>query len=158
MSLSDLYQEIILDHYKNPRNYGDMDEPHVHAEDNNPSCGDELELSFNLNEDQDTVEELKFEGQGCAISMASASLMSDKIEGMTLDEIEELHDRFETMLTDEETDAEELSDELGDLVALEGVIKFPIRIKCASLAWDTLHKGLEALEEDGIPARVIQNE
>jgi len=158
VSLSDLYQEIILDHYKNPRNYGEINDPHVYAEDNNPSCGDELELSLILNEEEDTVEDVKFTGEGCAISMASASLMSDRVEGKTLEEIQELSDRFETMLTDDDRDPEELSDELGDLVSLKGVIKFPIRIKCASLSWDTLHKGLDALEEQGVPARVVQND
>lgn len=158
MSLSDLYQEIILDHYKNPRNFGEIEDPHVYAEDNNPSCGDELNISLELSDDQQTVEKVKFSGQGCAISMASASLMSDRIEGKTLDEIEEVHQQFKDMITDDEAEPEELSDELGDMVSLKGVIKFPIRIKCASLSWDTLEKGLDALEDQGIPARVVQNE
>jgi len=157
VSLSDLYQEIILDHYKNPRNFGEIDDPHVYAEDNNPSCGDELDISLMLSEDEQTVEEVKFSGEGCAISMASASLMSDRIEGKTLDEIDELHERFQDMITDDDSDPEELSDELGDMVSLKGVIKFPIRIKCASLSWETLEKGLNALEEQGVPARVVQN-
>lgn len=158
MSLSDLYQDIILDHYKNPRNFGEIDDPHIYAEDNNPSCGDELNISLVLGDDEQTVEEVKFSGEGCAISMASASLMSDRIEGKTLEEIDELHECFQNMITDDDAEPEELSDELGDMVSLKGVIKFPIRIKCASLSWDTLEKGLEALDEQGIPVRVVQND
>ena len=157
MSLSDLYQEIILDHYKNPRNYGEIEDAHVHAEDNNPSCGDELQIDLILGEDEDSIEEIKFSGQGCAISMASASLMSDRIEGKSLEEVEDLRETFKAMITSDD-EPEDLQDELGDLVSLKGVIKFPIRVKCANLSWNTLKKGLDALEEEGVPARVVQNE
>ncbi len=157
MSLSDLYQDIILDHYKNPRKYGEIEEPHVHAEDNNPSCGDDIELDILLDEDQETIEQIRFGGQGCAISMASGSLMADRIEGMSLSEVRDLRERFTEMVTNYEEDVEP-DEELGDMVSLRGVIKFPVRVKCASLAWDTLTKGLEALEEQGAPARAVPNE
>lgn len=157
MSLSDLYQDIILDHYKNPRKYGEIEEPHVHAEDNNPSCGDDIELDILLDEDQETIEQIRFGGQGCAISMASGSLMADRIEGMSLGEVRDLQERFTEMVTNYEEDVEP-DEELGDMVSLRGVIKFPVRVKCASLAWDTLTKGLEALEEQGVPARAVPNE
>lgn len=158
MSLSDLYQEIILDHYKNPRNYGDMDDPDLHAEDNNPSCGDELEVNVQFDEDEEVLEEVTFTGQGCAISMASASLMSDRIEGKPAEDVETLRKKFKAMITSDDKDPEDLKQELGDLVSLKGVIKFPIRIKCANLPWNTLKKGFEAWEEDGLPVNIIQNE
>lgn len=157
MSLSDLYQDIILDHYKNPRNYGEIDNPDVYAEDNNPSCGDEIEIHLKLDESGDRIDEIKFSGQGCAISMASGSLMSDRLEGKSLEEVEELRDKFKSMITSDD-DEQDFREELGDLVSLKGVIKFPIRIKCANLSWDTLEKGLEALREEGPPVRVIQND
>lgn len=157
MSLSDLYQEIILDHYKNPRKYGEMEDPDVYAEDNNPSCGDELEISLKLDDAQQSIEEVRFSGEGCAISMASGSLMSDRIEGKSLEEVRELRDKFKQMITSDEEDPDRDS-ELGDLVSLKGVIKFPIRVKCANLSWNTLQKGLDALEEQGVTARVVQNE
>jgi nitrogen fixation NifU-like protein len=159
VSLSDLYQEIILDHYKNPRNYGDMDEPDIHVEDNNPSCGDELEVNVKLDEDGEVIEDISFTGEGCAISMASASLMSDRLEGKTVEDAEELRDRFKSMITsDKDEDLEDLKEELGDLVSLKGVIKFPIRVKCANLSWNTFKKGMDAKEEDGLPVNIIQNE
>lgn len=158
MSLSDLYQEIILDHYKNPRNYGDMDEPDVHVEDNNPSCGDELEVNLKLDESGDVIEDISFTGQGCAISMASASLMSDRLEGKTVEDAEALRERFKNMITSDEEDLEVLKDELGDLVSLKGVIKFPIRVKCANLSWNTFKKGIDAKNEDGLPVNIVQNE
>jgi nitrogen fixation NifU-like protein len=159
VSLSDLYQEIILDHYKNPRNYGDMDEPDIHVEDNNPSCGDELEVNVKLDEDGEVIEDISFTGEGCAISMASASLMSDRLEGKTVEDAEQLRDRFKSMITsDKDEDLEDLKEELGDLVSLKGVIKFPIRVKCANLSWNTFKKGMDAKEEDGLPVNIIQNE
>jgi nitrogen fixation NifU-like protein len=158
VSLSDLYQEIILDHYKNPRNYGDMDEPDVHVEDNNPSCGDELEVNVKFDESGDVIEDISFTGEGCAISMASASLMSDRLEGKSVEDAEALRERFKSMITSDEEDLEDLKKELGDLVSLKGVIKFPIRVKCANLSWNTFKKGLDAKEEDGLPVNIVQNE
>ncbi len=158
MSLSDLYQEIILDHYKNPRNYGEMDDAHIHVEDNNPSCGDELEVNVRLDEDEEVIEDISFTGEGCAISMASASLMSDRLEGKSIEDAEELRERFKSMITSDEEDLEDLKQELGDLVSLKGVIKFPIRVKCANLSWNTFKKGLDAKDEDGLPVNIVQNE
>lgn len=157
MSLSDLYQEIILDHYKNPRHFGELEDPDLYAEDNNPSCGDELQVEIDLDASEGSVEDVRFSGQGCAISMASGSLMSDRIAGQSLDSVRELREKFKRMLTSDDAE-EDLDEELGDLVSLKGVIKFPIRIKCANLAWNTLGKALEAYEEQGIPARVVQND
>ncbi len=160
MSLSDLYQEIILDHYKNPRNYGDMDDPQLHVEDNNPSCGDKLEVNVSFDESGEVIEDISFTGEGCAISMASASLMSDRIEGKSVEYAEDLRERFKSMITadDNEQNMEELKEELGDLVSLKGVIKFPIRIKCANLSWNTFKKGLDAKDEEGLPVNIVQNE
>jgi nitrogen fixation NifU-like protein len=159
VSLSDLYQEIILDHYKNPRNYGDIDDPDMHVEDNNPSCGDELEVNVKFDEDEQVIDDISFTGEGCAISMASASLMSDRLEGKSIEDAEDLRERFKSMITadDGEQDIDELKDELGDLVSLKGVIKFPIRVKCANLAWNTFKKGLNAKDEKGLPVNIVQN-
>lgn len=157
MSLSDLYQDIILDHYKNPRDYGEMDDPDIYVEDNNPSCGDDLQLNLKLGDDGETIENVSFTGQGCAISMASASLMADRIEGKTIDEAQELRNKFKTMITSDDN-PEDLKEDLGDLVSLKGVIKFPIRVKCANLSWNTFKKGLDARDEDGLPVRIVQNE
>jgi len=158
VSLSDLYQEVILDHYKNPRNYGEMDEPDMHVEDNNPSCGDELEINVKFDESGNVLEDISFTGQGCAISMASASLMSDRLEGKNIEDAEELRENFKAMITSDDEDLEALKDELGDLVSLKGVIKFPIRVKCANLSCNTLKKVLNEKDENGLPVTIVQNE
>jgi len=142
MSLDDLYQKIILDHYKNPRGEGEIKKPDARAHDNNPSCGDELELFLKLNAGQ--IEEVRFKGEGCAISMASASLMTRQLEEKTVEQALDMREKFKNMITSDSSDTDDQSgDELGDLVALKGVIKFPIRVKCASLPWDALRKALE---------------
>lgn len=158
MSLSDLYQEIILDHYKNPRHFGELEDPDLYAEDNNPSCGDELQVEIDLSGDEQTVRDVRFSGQGCAISMASGSLMADRITGQSVDSVRRLREQFKAMITSDDDAEDELRDELGDLVSLKGVIKFPIRIKCADLAWNTLQKALDAYDEQGLPVRVVQND
>ncbi len=141
MSLDDLYQEIILDHYKNPRGEGKIDNPDAQARDSNPSCGDELELYLKLNGER--IEKVKFQGEGCAISMSAASLMVQKLEGKTVTEAFDLLEKFKKMITSESPGTEKLREKLGDLIALKGVTKFPIRVKCASLPWDTLQRALE---------------
>lgn len=145
MSLEELYREVILDHYRNPRNRAKLDAPDATAEGVNPLCGDEvfLELAF----DNGTVADVSITGQGCSISQSSASMMSEAIKGKSRAEIEELTTRFRTMM-DLESDEQVALDPahpgavLGDLEALQGVRKYPVRIKCANLAWTTLSEAL----------------
>jgi len=152
--LDDLYKEIILDHYRNPRNRGELDSPPAHrTEGFNPLCGDEVTITFELS--NDSVSELRIAGQGCSISQASASMMSAAVKGKSLEEVRELTRQFKSMMSIHgEEIGSEASDltpkavfELGDLEALRGVVKFPVRIKCATLSWNTLLTGLGELEE-----------
>ena len=158
--LEDLYREIILDHYRSPRNRGELSVPPAHkAEGFNPLCGDEVVLFVEF--ENGTVKDVKTAGQGCSISQASTSMMSSAIKGKELDEIRRLIAAFKAMMSIHESklegesaageDLEErLADvRLGDLEALQGVVKFPVRIKCATLAWNTLQ---QALEEAAQPA------
>lgn len=143
--LEDLYREIILDHYRTPRNRGELETPPAHrAEGHNPLCGDEITV-FALVENGILVD-VKVSGQGCSISQSSASMMSQAIKGKSLDEIRALVHRFKVMMSiEEDADDSPASDvKLGDLEALQGVVKFPVRIKCATLAWNTL---IDALAE-----------
>ena len=147
MALEELYREVILDHYRNPRNKGHLDTPDASAEGVNPLCGDEIhvELSF----DGDSVSEVAVSGQGCSISQSSASMMTEAIKGKSRAEITELIGRFRQMMSIEEGDDAGLDPErpgsvLGDIEALQGVRQYPVRIKCANLGWTTL---MEALEE-----------
>jgi nitrogen fixation NifU-like protein len=139
LSLEELYKEVILDHYRSPRNKGRLDPHDVSLERNNPLCGDEIELFLRFN--GDSVEAIAFEGKGCSISQASASMMTEKIKGLTIKDATALAESIKRMMAgEEEGDAQAL----GDLVSLKGVVKYPVRIKCALLSWNTL---LEALEE-----------
>lgn len=137
MMLNDLYQEVILDHYHHPCNFGKLEEADVIVADNNPLCGDEIELFLNFNNGE--VKEVSFAGRGCAISQASASMMTEKIKGLALGEIEDFLDKFKAMMR-----GEEVAGDFGELEALQGVLKFPVRIKCALLAWNILQKALQA--------------
>lgn len=138
MSMRELYQEMIVDHGKQPRNFGKLDQAnHTHAG-HNPLCGDRL-IIF-INEKNGTIEEIKFEGTGCAISMASASLMTERVKGKTLQEFTQLFDAFHQLVTEGETTQEVL---LGKLSAFSGVAEFPVRVKCATLAWHTLKAALQ---------------
>lgn len=141
LSLEDLYKEVILDHYRAPRNKGHLDPHDVALERNNPLCGDEIELFLKF--DGDTVNGIAFEGKGCSISQASASMMTEKIKGLDAKEAASVAQSIKRMMAGEE---EGDADSLGDLVALKGVVKYPVRIKCALLGWNTL---LEGLEEGG---------
>ncbi len=144
MSVEELYREVILDHYRNPRHPGTLPAADAHAEGQNPLCGDEIAIDLAF--DGDTVADVAISGQGCSISQASASMMSNAIKGKTRADIEDLMHRFKRMMDIEEGDPGLDPDRpgavLGDLEALQGVRKFPVRIKCADLPWTTL---LEAL-------------
>jgi nitrogen fixation protein NifU and related proteins len=143
--LEDLYREIILDHYRTPRNRGELPPPAAHAVGHNPLCGDEIDVYLQV--EGDTVTDVKVGGQGCSISQSSASMMSQAVKGHSVAEVRALVRRFKGMMSIEEQapDDEQLPDEeikLGDLEALQGVVKFPVRIKCATLAWNTLTEAL----------------
>jgi nitrogen fixation NifU-like protein len=145
--LEDLYREIILDHYRTPRNRGELAPPAVRAEGHNPLCGDEIQVYLDVADG--VVKDIKVAGQGCSISQSSASMMSQAVKGKSLDEVRALVRRFKGMMSvEEEPDAEAEAAaqavKLGDLEALQGVVKFPVRIKCATLAWNTL---LQAMSE-----------
>ena len=131
--LNDLYQEVILDHNRRPRNFHVLADASHRAEGYNPLCGDRLTLYLRV--DGGVVRDVSFEGAGCAISKASASLMTDAVKGKTVGEAQALFDRFHRMVT---TPPEEPVEDLGKLSALAGVREFPVRVKCASLAWHTL--------------------
>jgi len=149
MSLEDLYREVILDHYRNPRNKGHLDHPDSVAEGVNPLCGDEITIELRF--DGEVVAAIAVAGQGCSISQSSASMMSEAIKGKTRAEIETMTRQFRDMMSldgeaDIGIDPERPGAVLGDLEALQGVRKYPVRIKCASLGWNVL---LDALGGDG---------
>jgi nitrogen fixation NifU-like protein len=137
--LSELYQEVILDHNKRPRNYGTLADANRVARGHNPLCGDKLTVLAQV--DDGVIRDIKFEGSGCAISKASASLMTDAVKGRRVDEALVLFERFHEMVTTPmETDVDR--DAMGKLGVLAGVREFPVRVKCASLAWHTLKAAL----------------
>ena len=154
--LEDLYREIILDHYRNPRNRGELPTPPAHrVEGFNPLCGDEIVVYLEL-DDEGRVGDIRIGGQGCSISQSSASMMSAAVKGKTLAEVRDLTRAFKAMMSiheqeiggDGEADDDGAAEEapevrLGDLEALRGVVKFPVRIKCATLSWNTLAQGIE---------------
>lgn len=160
--LEDLYREIILDHYRNPRNRGDLPvPPSTRVEGFNPLCGDEIVVYLDI--DGDVVRDVRINGQGCSISQSSASMMSAAVKGKTLDEVRALSRAFKGMMSIHEQSLDEARDDgagpegshngaggpgdedvkLGDLEALRGVVKFPVRIKCATLSWNTLLQGID---------------
>ncbi len=146
MALEELYREVILDHYRNPRNKGHLEHPQASAQGVNPLCGDEITIEVSF--EGDKVSEVAVEGQGCSISQSSASMMTEAIKGKSRDEISELVGRFRQMMSLDEGDDPGLDPErpgavLGDIEALQGVRQYPVRIKCASLAWNTLLQALE---------------
>lgn len=145
--LDDLYREIILDHYRTPRNRGELPPPAAHAVGHNPLCGDEIEVYLDVRDG--VVSDIKVGGQGCSISQSSASMMSQAVKGKSVDEVRALVHRFKSMMSIEELDESAPEVKLGDLEALQGVVKFPVRIKCAVLAWNTLTDALaESLPAD----------
>ena len=145
MDLADLYQDVIVDHNKSPRNFGTLDEATREAEGYNPLCGDQLKLYIKMN--GDVIEDIRFDGSGCAISVASASLMTERLKGANEAEAHRLFDCMHQLLTDDGYEAD--IDDLGKLAALTGVRAFPSRIKCASLCWHAL---ASALKGDDQPA------
>lgn len=139
-NVRDLYQQVILEHYKKPRHKGKTNPVHRHQRGHNPSCGDTIELTVQLNDAGDTIEDVKFEGEGCAIAMASADLMADALRGKQLEEALAMVKRFQSMMKGED----EFPKELRKLNVMQGVAQFPVRIKCANLTWHTLKAALEA--------------
>ena len=137
-SLGELYQELILEHNRSPRNYREIPEADAHAEGNNPLCGDQVRVYVRL--DGDRIEDVSFQGSGCAISRASASLMTGAVKGKTREEAAALFDRFHGLVTGTLPQSEAAT--LGKLAAFAGVAEFPIRVKCASLPWHTLKAAL----------------
>ncbi|MGZ5212971.1 MAG: Fe-S cluster assembly sulfur transfer protein SufU [Actinomycetota bacterium] len=138
MALDDIYKEVILDHYKNPRNKHDLPEAELRCTGNNPLCGDEITVF--VHEDGDTIADVAFQGAGCSISQSSASMMTEAVTGKQVDQARALAADFRGMMAGE---VEPDEDGFGDLVALKGVVKYPIRIKCAVLAWDVLQEALD---------------
>jgi nitrogen fixation NifU-like protein len=138
--LDDLYREIILDHYRSPRNRGELPPPASHAVGHNPLCGDEIEVYLDVQDG--IVTDIKVGGQGCSISQSSASMMSQSVKGKPVAEVRALVHKFKSMMSIEEADENAADVKLGDLEALQGVVKFPVRIKCAVLAWNTLTEAL----------------
>ncbi|MBI4737672.1 MAG: SUF system NifU family Fe-S cluster assembly protein [candidate division NC10 bacterium] len=142
--LSDLYQQVILDHYKRPRNFRRLDEANRKAEGHNPLCGDEITVYLHL--DGDVIKDISFEGAGCAISKASASMMTAALKGRTRGEAETLFEKFHEMVTGRRDGTADPAG-LGKLEVFCGVSEFPVRVKCASLAWHTLRAALEGSGE-----------
>ncbi|WP_027415259.1 Fe-S cluster assembly sulfur transfer protein SufU [Aneurinibacillus terranovensis] len=139
-SLDDLYRRVIMDHYQNPRNKGSFDDDAVIINMNNPTCGDRIQLQLKI--DNGKVSDARFTGEGCSISMASASMMTDAIKGLPVDEALNMADVFSRMMQGEDVEDELEELDLGDIEALQGVCKFPARIKCATLAWKAMKKGV----------------
>ncbi|WP_028776765.1 Fe-S cluster assembly sulfur transfer protein SufU [Shimazuella kribbensis] len=138
-SLDDLYRRVIMDHYQRPRNKGELDNGDISIELNNPTCGDRISLQMNV--EHGMIKDAKFLGEGCSISLASASMMTESVKGLTIDQSLHLVDLFSRMMQGEEIDTEEFP--IEDIEALTGVAKFPARIKCATLAWKALEKGVK---------------
>ena len=163
-NLEELYREIILDHYRSPRNRGELPSPPAHrVEGFNPLCGDEVVVTLEV--EDGTLRDIKIGGSGCSISQSSASLMSAAVKGKSLDEVQQLISTFKSMMSIHEAALGQDGDkgmaaendgsaepravdvrELGELAALQGVVKFPVRIKCATLSWNALAQGLQELE------------
>ena len=147
MDLRELYQEVILDHHKHPRNRGALADATASAEGHNPLCGDNITVYIKT--DGAVVDDVRFEGSGCAISTASASMMTEALHGKSIEEVEGLFRQFQALVTAEEepTPDEGLEGELGDLGVLAGVRNHPVRIKCATLPWHTMYAALKGARE-----------
>ena len=141
-NLDQLYRQVIMDHYKTPRNKGVLEQDSVNIEMNNPTCGDRIQLTLQV--EDGIVKDAKFDGEGCSISMASASMMTQAVKGKDVDTALKLSEIFSDMMLGKEYDD---SVDLGDIEALQGVSKFPARIKCATLAWKAMEKGVHEEEK-----------
>lgn len=141
MELRDIYQDIILDHYRKPRNHERLADANREAEGHNPLCGDRVKVFLKV--EDGVVRDVSFEGAGCAISTASASMMTEVIKGKPVAEAEKLFRSFHRLVTGQDGEGDEEPAELGKLEALSGVREIPIRVKCATLAWHTLHAALK---------------
>lgn len=140
MQLDDLYRRVIMDHYKTPRNRGKFEDGGVTVDLNNPTCGDRISLQLKV--EDGIVKDARYEGEGCSISMSSASMMTDAVKGKTLDEAVKMAESFSGLMKGEPVEFE-----YEDIEALSGVNKFPARIKCATLAWNALRKGVEQAKQ-----------
>ena len=142
--LRELYQEVILDHGKSPRNFRDVEDATAHAHGANPLCGDQLVVYLRV-DGESRIEDVSFVGKGCAISVASASMMTEMVKGKTIDEAREMFRRFHEMCTDDDDgdDTALLEDDLEKLNVLSGVRSFPVRVKCATLPWHTLNAAMD---------------
>jgi nitrogen fixation NifU-like protein len=145
MDLKDLYRDVIVDHNRQPRNFGKLDPADAHADGYNPLCGDRLTMYVSL--DGERIREAKFEGTGCAISVASASLLTEAVKGKSRDEVRALFEEIHALLTLHDANVDVAK--LGKLAALSGVREFPARVKCASLCWHTLNAALAHAGEPG---------
>lgn len=141
-NLDQLYRRVIMDHYKTPRNKGTIENNSVNIEMNNPTCGDRIHLTLQV--EDGIVKDAKFDGEGCSISMASASMMTQAVKGQEIDTALRLSNIFSDMMLGKEYDD---SIDLGDIEALQGVSQFPARIKCATLAWKAMEKGVQNEEK-----------
>lgn len=139
INLDTLYRQVIMDHYKNPRNKGELTDDSITVNLNNPTCGDRIQLQMKVEDGK--VSDVKFDGEGCSISMSSASMMTQAVKGLEVDKAMKMAEIFSDMIQGKEYDEEVL--ELGDIEALQGVAKFPARIKCATLGWKAMEKGIE---------------
>ena len=150
-NLDAMYRDVIMDHYRNPRGKSAIEHPDVHIEGKNPSCGDELEMDIKF--DEDGIEDIHVGCVGCAISVSSGSMMAEMVKGKSLNEVKKIARVVQAMLKGEEFDEDM---DLGDLEALEGVKKFPVRIKCALLSWTALMDSIEEHEHSTIPEEPVK--
>ncbi|TGB02210.1 Fe-S cluster assembly sulfur transfer protein SufU [Halobacillus salinus] len=143
-NLDTLYRQVIMDHYKNPRNRGAIEGDHMTVDMNNPTCGDRIQLQLQV--EDGVVKDAKFDGEGCSISLSSASMMTQAIKGKPVDDALKMSEIFSELM--QGNDVEDDNIDLGDIEALQGVSKFPARIKCATLAWKAMEKGVDEEKQD----------
>jgi nitrogen fixation NifU-like protein len=153
-NLRNLYQQVILEHYKKPRHRGKTNPVHRHQRGHNPSCGDTIDLTLQLDETGDRIQDVKFEGEGCAIAMSSADLMADAMRGKRITEALAMVQQFQNMMKGEG----EFPQEMRKLNVMQGVAQFPVRIKCATLTWHTLKAALELSANGQVPEYVSNEE
>jgi len=146
--LDELYREVILDHFKGPRNTGTLPNPDIRAEGTNPLCGDEIAFALTLRDGR--IDQVRFQGKGCAISQATGSMLTEQLRGRTLDEARALIDAMKRLMQGQQPDGRV---DLGDLESLAGVRKFPVRVKCAALSWNVLERGLDERQTEATRKR-----